>query len=828
MDTLTRDLRYAARSLRRSPLFVAVAAITLAFGIGVNATIFTFVNALLLRPLPVERPEELVSVFTSWPEERYATSSYPDYLDLSAQNDAFAGLFGHSMAIASLQREGQSEMVIGELVTGTYFEVLGVDAERGRTLLAADDADVGAPRVVVLGHGLWQRRFGGDPGVVGRAVRLSGESYEVVGVAPADFPGLTPGLAADFWAPAVRAGDLEPAGQINAVHGDPGRTSLDRRGYRWLWIKARLRPGVDPAAAEAQVATVMSRLAAEHPVTNRERGAVVLPAADVRFHPDVDAVLGPAAAVLLGVVGLVLLIVCANLANMLLSRAQGRRREIAIRLALGAGRGRLVRQLLAEGFLLSTLGGVLALAMAWWTTRLLLVYQPPIPFSLSLDMGVDARVAVFTALLALCSTLVFGLVPALQASRPELVPALKEGSGVSPGASRFFNLKNALVMVQVAVSLVLLIAAALLGRGLAAARSIDVGFAPERVAAVLINLEMHGYDRDQAGVFFRTLRERVAAMPGVESAAVARRVPFDLNLHNQAIYPETLDLGAEDPGFATDVTWVDPEYFDTVGVSLLRGRPFITSDVVGTPRVAVVNAAMARRHWGGVDVIGQRFRVGGIDAEPYEIVGVAADHKVRTVGEEPRPFVHFARAQTPVAHGYLLARSATGDAGWLTAELRRAALEMDPNLAFAETTTLAGLMAVSLYPVRMGATLLGVFGVLALVLASVGLYGVIAYSVGRRDREIGLRIAMGARPRDVVGLVLRGGMAVVAAGMVAGLALAAGLSRFLSGVLYGTSAVDPLAFGAAALALLAVALLANYLPAARASRLDPLVALRQE
>lgn len=828
MDTLIRDLHYAVRTLRRSPLFVAVAAVTLAFGIGVNATIFTFVNALLLRPLPVERPDELVSVFTSWPEERYATSSYPDYLDLAARNDVFSGLVGHSMSIANLQYEGKSDVLVGELVTGRYFEVLGVAAARGRTLAPEDDESIGAPRVVMLGHGLWQRRFGGDPAVVGKTVRFNGQSYDVVGVAPRTFPGLVPGLASDFWIPAVRVDEIGPAGQINAVHGDPGRTGLERRGYRWLWLKGRLAPGVEPARAEAQLATLMSHLAAEHPVTNRNRGALVMPAREVRFHPDIDGVLAPAAAVLLGVVGLVLLIVCANLANMLLSRAQGRRREIAIRLALGAGRGRLVRQLLAESFLLALAGGALALAMAWWTTRLLVAYQPPIPFQLGLDMGVDVRVMVFTSLLAFGSAFFFGLVPALQASRPDLVPALKEGSRGSAGSLRFWQLKNVLVMVQVAVSLVLLVAGGLLFRGLVAARSIDVGLDPERVAVLPIPLAMYGYDSDKAKVFWRTLRERAAAILGAESASVAVRVPFDVNLQNQSIYPDVLELDAGHPGFSIDVTWIDPAYFDTLGVPLLQGRNVRPTDVAGAPRVAVINAAMARRFWGDGPVVGERFRVGGIDAEPVEIVGVAADYKVRTVGEEPRPMVHFALAQTQPLYASILVRSAAADATPLVAELRRAALAIDSRLAFGDTTTLARLMAVSLYPVRMGAGLLGVFGLLALVLASVGLYGVIAYSVARRDHEIGVRVAMGARPGDVVRLVLRGGMGVVAAGMAVGLAVAAGLSRFLSGVLYGTSAVDPLAYGIAALALLAVAFVANYLPAARAARLDPLVALRQE
>ncbi|HLE84334.1 MAG TPA: ABC transporter permease, partial [Thermoanaerobaculia bacterium] len=373
MPDLVRDLRWAVRSLGRTPLFAAVAVLTLALGIGVNATIFTLVNSILLRPLPVERPDELVHVYTSWTEEPFATRSYADYLDLRDGVPAFAGgpssgLLGHASAIATLQHGGRSEVLIGEIVTGNAFEVLGIGAARGRMLLPEDDR-LEAPRVVVLGQGLWRRRFGGDPGVLGQAVRFNGQEYQVVGIAPASFPGLLPGVAADYWVPAVRVGDVEPAGQINGVHNDPGKTRLERRGYRWMWLKGRLAEGAGggertaaarAAQAQAQVATVMARLAAEHPVTNEGRTGAVRPLAEVRYHPDIDRVLGPAAAVLLGAVGLVLLVVCANLASMLLARAQGRRREVAIRLALGASRGRLVRQLLAESLVVAAAGGALA------------------------------------------------------------------------------------------------------------------------------------------------------------------------------------------------------------------------------------------------------------------------------------------------------------------------------------------------------------------------------------------------------------------------------------------------------------------------------------
>jgi predicted permease len=829
MDGLLRDLRYSLRALGRAPLFAVVALVTLGLGIGVNATLFTFVNTILLRPLPVERPDELVHVYASFPEEPFATSSYPDYLDLSGGVDAFSALVGHASAIATLQHDGKSEVLIGEMVTGNAFEALGVEAARGRTLLPADDAGPGAPRVVVLSSGLWQRRFGGDPAVLGSAVRFNGQPYEVVGIAPKSFPGLLPGVVADFWVPAVRVDEIDAAGQINAVHGDPGATLLERRGYRWMWLKGRLAQGATAAQAEAQVATVMERLAREHPVTNAKVAGLARPLGDVRYHPDVDKVLGPAAAVLLGAVGLVLLVVCANLATMLLSRAQGRRREVAIRLALGVSRARLTRQLLAESLLLAAGGGLLALLLTRLTTALLLAWHPPLPFSIGLDDGFDYRVLAFTGLVALGSAVAFGLLPARQAARTDLVEDLKNGARTSDGAGRAWSLKNVLVVAQVAVSVVFLVAAGLLGRGLLAAGAIDPGFAPDRVAALGLNLGMNGYDREGADAFLRTLRERAAALPGITQAAVATRVPFDVNLHNASIYPDTIEPGAEHPGFTLDVTWVDPEYFETLGVPVLRGRAFADADRPDTPRVAVVNAAFARRFWDDPGAaVGHRLRSGASDAEPYEVVGVVADYKVRTVGEAPRPLVHFARGQNPATHGYLLARTEAGDAAPRVADLRRLALEMDPSLAFTETTTLAGFMGVSLYPVRLGTSLLGAFALLALGLASLGLYGVIAYAVSRRRREMGIRFALGARRWAVVGLVIRGGMGLVGVGVGVGLVLAALATRLLGGLLYGTSPLDPVAFGGAVALLAAVALAANYVPAARAARVDPVTVLREE
>lgn len=807
--------------------------LTLALGIGATASIFTLVNALLLRPLPVERPDELVHVYTSWEGKPYATSSYPDFMALRDGVEDLSALVAHANAIATLQHDQRSEVLMGEMVSGDAFRVLGITPRMGRALLPEDDRP-GAPRVVVLGHGLWQRRFGGDPNVVGRTVRFNGEVYEVVGVAPDSFPGLLPGVSAHFWVPVTRVGEMEPAGQINAVHDDPGETRLEQRGYRWLWLKGRLSEGAAGGdgvrRVEAQVDSVMARVADESPLTNGERGATVLAASDVRLHPEIDRVLAPAAIALMVAVALVLLVVCANLASMLLARAEARRSEVAVRLALGASRGRLIRQLLAESFLVAAFGGLLAVVVAWWTTRLLAAWSPPVPFSVALDVGVDGRVLAFTAVVAFVSAVAFGLVPSRQAARRDLISDIR--GGVSDGGGgRRFGLRSALVVAQVAVTVVFLVAAALLGRGLLLARGLDPGFAPERVAALGLPLGLHGYDGAEARRFFRQVGERAATLPGVAAASVATRVPFDINVHRESIYPEGAGLDPDDSGYGVDVSSVDGGYFDTLDVSLLAGRTFGSVDRPDSPLVAVVSAALARRFWDGPsDAVGRRFRVGGATGESYEVVGVAPDVTVRTLAEEPRSMVYFARSQRSPTHGYLLASvpAGSGEASRLLPELRRAALDLDPEIAFTESTTLAGMMDVTLYPVRIGVTLLGIFGVLALTLACLGLYGVIAYSVTRRRREMGVRLALGAERRDVIALVLRSGMALVAMGALVGLGLAAGAGQFLESMLYGGSVLDPWAFGGALAVLLVVALVANYLPAARAARTDPVTVLKQE
>jgi putative ABC transport system permease protein len=826
VDTFASDLRFAARLLRRHPGLTLVAVLSLALGIGVNTTIFSVVNAVLLAPLPLHEPERLVEIYTSpVPDMPYLTTSYPDFLDLRAQVDALSGLMAHALVRGVLARDGRSELAMGEVVTDNYFDLLGVRPALGRAFLPEENRAEGTHPVLVASHGFWQRRLGGRADVVGSRLRLSGVEYEVVGVAPPGFKGTIPGLAPEFWTPVMMVGKLSFSG-IQSSSPSPGATRVEQRGTRWLFVTGRLAPGRSVAEARAQVETVVARLVRQYPDVNDKLKASVLASRDVRLHPLVDGVLTPAAALLLGAVALVLLIACANVANLLLARAAARRREMAVRLAVGAGRGRLVRQLLVESLLLAALGGLFGVGLALVGTRLVAALQPALPVPLAFEFDLDANVLLFALGATLATAFVFGLVPALQASRPALVPALKDAAADAPTGRRRPALGDALVVGQLAVSLLLLVAGALLLRGLLRAHRIDPGFAPERLATVSLNLQMMGYSPEQAIAFQRRMVGELRARPGVESVALVTRLPLASDINMEGI----LVPGRHKPGddaTPVDATWVEPDYFAVLGVPLVEGRGFRDADRQGAPLVAVINQAMARRFWPDRSAVGERFYTDGFGGPPVEVVGVVRDYKVRDLGEQPRPYIHFCWHQGPTRSTTVVARTA-GPAAAAVGELRRAVQAMDAQAVFTDEGTLVDLLRATLAPTRVAAGLLGTFAGLALLLAAVGLYGVIAWSVARRTRELGVRVALGARSGDVLRLVLGQGLRLVAIGIALGSLGALAATRVLSSLLYGVSAADPLAFALGALVLLGVALLANLVPALRASRVDPLVALRHE
>jgi len=822
------SFRYAFRTLLKSPGFTVVALLSLAFGIGVNTTIFSIVNAVLLRPLPVESPAEIVEIYTSTGSEEFPHSvfSYPDYLDLRDSNQVFSGVAAHAMAVASL-RQGDDEptTVLAEVVSADFFDVMGVRPLLGRTFAADEGVTEGTHPVVVLGHGFWSSNFGADADIVGRQVHINTVPYTVIGVAPASFTGMLPAVKPHIWMPLMMSDSVSLIG-INDMQESPiGDTRIERRGSRFLFVKGRLATGVSVQQAQANASTVMARLEQEHPQTNEDRGAVVMPASSVRIFPMIDDVLMPVAGLLQGIVGLVLLIACANVANMLLARSSTRRREIAVRLALGASRGALIRGLLTESLLLAGAGGAAGWVLSMWAMRALSRLPVMNQMTLDFDMGVDFRVLAFAFGVSLLTGLTFGLLPALRASRPDLVPALKDGEAAEAGGRRGFGLRDVLVVSQVAVSLLLLVAAGLLLRSLQGAQDIELGFDADNTARIDMQLDMLGYEDEQADVFQRQYLERVRALPQVESAALTQKLPLGADISITGIFIPGVHEGPDDEGEMADEAVVGPGYFETLAVPLIQGRDFTDSDTPDTPLVAIVNETMARAFWPGENVVGKRFRT-SFAGDEYEIVGMSADHKVRTLGEEPRALVHMARTQRRSTYAIVVARTA-GDSSALAGTLRDELEAMAPDLP-SRPSTVRESVDVTLMPVTLGALMLAGLGLLATMLAALGLYGVIAYSVSRRVREIGIRIALGADRLGVIKLVVGRGMALAAVGVGVGALGAAALSGLLGSFLYGVSALDPLSFAGAAMLLLGVAFLANYLPARRAARVDPLVALRSD
>jgi predicted permease len=825
-DALLSDLRYALRWLRRSPAVAGIAVASLAVGIGLNAALFSVVDALLLRPLPVRAPQELVDIYTSGGDgDTYATSSYPDYLDFRADNAVFSDIAGHSAMFGAMNLPDRSRLVLGEVVTGNYFEVLGVSPWLGRALQPADDRP-GADRVVVVSFRFWRQELGGSPDAVGRTLRLRGQTYRVVGVLPARFNGMLPMLAPEIWIPAAYVEEVEPAGIQDSVPSPTGSNRLDRRGQRWLFLKGRLKPGVTVDRARANLEVVMAQLAAAHPATNKGRRIAMVPTKEVRVHPDADRALVPLGMGLMVAVGLVLLIACANVASMLLARASARRREISVRLAIGASRARLVRQLLTESLLLAAAGAAGGVLLAWWLTRLAASPDLPIPIPISVDLRVDARVLAFTIAVATLAGVLAGLAPALRSTRGNLVADLRGATAAAGGIVRRWTLRDSLVALQIGITTVLLVSAGLLVLSLARSRQAEVGLQTAGVALLSTDVDMLRYDAARAKQFFEEAQRVLAALPGVTGVAVAERTPFSINFNTSRFYvPGHHDPGAPLPSLQR--TRVSAAYFETLGVPILQGRGFTSADTERSPGVIVINETMARRYWPGESALGRRVHLRGPDGPAFEIVGIAADHKVSTVSEAPQPYVHFARSQQPAPYGTFVVRT-RGDATRLLGQMRQALLSLEPNLVFVDNQTLDDQLSATLLPVRVTAWLVAVVGGIALLLAAIGLYGVIAYSVARRTREIGIRLALGARTPSVLGLVMRQGLVLAGAGAVTGGVLAAVAARALSGLLYDVTPADPLAWGGALAIVLGTAAAANLVPARRAAAVEPSVALRVE
>lgn len=815
MDSLLADLRYAGRALLKRPGFTIVALLIMAFGIGANSAIFSIVNAVLLRPLPVERPEQLVEIYSQEGGEIPATQAYPDYLDIRGHDDVYSDVIAYSGNFFAVSEGARTEIVLGESVSGNYFEMLGVKPQRGRLFIEEEDDVPGAAPTVVISHAMWERRFGSDPNIVGRTLTLKGRPFDVIGVTPPEFSGLFVGLQPTLWVP------LGTERYLN-----PGSTALEDREGRWLFVKGRLREGVSFERTSAAMEVLAQQLADAHPESNSDRKFVLARTSDVRLHPMIDRALVPVGALLMVVVGLVLLIACANLANLLIARALGRRKEVAIRLALGAKRGRLVRQLLTESMALALAGGALGVLLAYLSVGALVSFRPPTPVTLSLDLGIDMRVLAYTASLSLATGLLFGLAPALQATKPDVARELKGEVASLGGGYRGLGLRNLLVTTQVAVSLVLLIGAGLFVRSLMSAHRVDPGFEDQRAAIASLAVDLSDYDEGQGRQFYRRLVDRLRALPDVEAAAITSRVPLGMMIRTTDLFVEGLEFDPDDPP-EIDIATVGPGYFETMRIPLLRGRGFSEQDRDSTAQVAIVSEAAARRYWPGANPIGATIRVGGADRPARKVIGVARDTKVRTLGERPRPYLYLPFQQDYEPAMSVIARVRGEPAAALPA-LRREIAALDPDLPIMELKTMREHLGIMLFAPRMGGVLLAIFGAFAALLAATGLYGVVAYAAGQRTREVGIRVALGARPADVVGLVVRQGLVLVGIGAGIGLSVAALASRPLSPFLYGIEPWDPVTFiGVTALLALA-AVVASLVPALRAARLDPLAALRHE
>ena len=825
MGTFSRDLRQGIRQLLHSPGFAAAAIGSLALGIGLNVTIFSIVNAVLLRGQAFERPDRLVEIYSGVSKDYpQLTTSYPDLQEMARGADALSGLAASSYVRGILSTNGKGELVTGETITSNFFRVLGIPIANGREFRDDENVTPGASPVIIVSHGLWQRSLGGSPNAIGATVKISGVEYTVVGIAPPQFAGTVPGIAADFWVPLTMVDKFAFSGVQSSTLEDPGTTRLTRRGSRWLIVKGRLAEGRTIDEARAQLETIYARLRAEYPVTNKDVTVSVVPSAGVRFHPMLDGYFQAASGGLTIAVALVLLIACGNVAGLLLARATARRRELAIRAAIGASRGRLVQQLLAEGLVLSCAGGLLGVAIAWWAGRALqgLMATDVFPIPVAFDFSIDRTVLLFAVSASMITALVFGLAPAWSASRPELVPALK-ASAEGDQRTRF-STRDVLVLGQVTLSTVLLVAGALLARGLVAAQRTDLGYDPRPLSSLTFNLGMNGYDDARAEALERRALDTLRALPGVVSVATATRLPLspDINMDGIRIPGHHT---AEEQETPVDTVAVGPEYFTTVGIPIVAGRPFTADDVAQKRKVMIVNETFARQYWPGGNALGQRIYRGGYHTPAWEIVGVARDHKVRSVGELPRPYMHL-----PDGFGTnvnLVVRTATPAETTLPA-LRHALWSIEPDIVFTEDVPAEQVAATTVLPTRIGAIVLGAFGLLALMLAAIGLYGVVAYSVSRRTREIGIRIALGA-PRAVVLRVLATRGAVVAVGgLLLGGVIGAGVGRLLSSMLYGIGAFDPVAFATAAVVLLAMTGVANLVPTLGAMRIDPVRALRSE
>jgi putative ABC transport system permease protein len=810
MRTLLQDMRYGFRVLAKRPGFTAVAVLALALGIGANTAIFSVVNAVLLRPLPYKEPERLAVVWETVSQAGQEMNkrnevAMGNFRDWRAQNQVFEQLAALSYASVNMTGIAEPERIQGAVVTTNLFQVLGVEPAAGRSFLPEEEK-VGGPRVVVLSQGLWQRRFGADPTLLGRTLTLNGNQFTVVGIMPPAFQLQFPSsMQVDMWLPM----------RIDA-------SDTDRQAH-YLYVLGRLKPGASIEQAQAGMTSIVGQLQGQYPETNADRGANV-----VALHKQLVGNVQPYLYVLFGAVGFVLLIACVNVANLLLARVAARYKEVAIRIALGASRWRMIRQLLTESLMLSTLGGLLGLLLAYWGIDLLIALTPPDVPRLN-EIGLHGPVFGWTLLISLLTGVLFGLAPALQASKPDLNESLKESGGRTSGGLSRSRLRNLLVVSEVALALVLLIGAGLMIKSFMRLQQVNPGFKPKNLLTMNISLPRQKYkEKQQANIFFDQLFERVKALPGVESVGGIDPLPLsDSSETTGFVFEGGPALAPADRPEVGDHV-ITADYFRAMRIPVLKGRSFNEQDREETPRAVVINEAMARRYWPNGDAIGKRIGFDEADKQIWwEVVGIVGNVRHQSLDAEAKPEVYFPYRQSPRNFMTVVVRTSS-DPSLLVSALRDQVLAVDRDQPVFDIKTMEQRIAKSVAPSRFIMLLLAVFSALALALSAIGVYGVMAYLVSQRTHEIGIRMALGAQARDVLRMIVRQGMTLAVAGVVLGLIAAFALTRLMSSLLYEVTATDPLTFACVSALLMMVALLACYIPARRATKVDPMVALRYE
>jgi predicted permease len=820
METFWQDLRYGFRMLLKSPGFTLIAMLALGLGIGANSAIFSVFNGILWRPLPVKDSQQLV-ILASKPRaiDFPLQLSYPDFKDYRELKTVFSDLAAYVPNPVNFGAEGRPERAWAEMVSGSYFSMLGLEAASGRTFTSDEGWIPGKDPLMVLSYKYWQKRFGGSPAIIGQTVQVNNHAFTIIGVAPESWRGAYYFLEPDFYLPLTTLGTIDP------TQAD----TLDRRSATFLRVLGRLQPGVTAAQAMAAAEPLDRRLAQEFPEAHNSTSLLVLPELKARPEPGLTNFMSTAALVFMLLVGLVLLIACANVANLILARANGRRKEFATRTALGATRGRMMRQLLTETVLLSAFGGILGLVFARWAALALMSVHIPTDIPLRLfDLRMDWRIFGFSFFAALITGMIAGLLPSIQASRTDLADTLKAGGrsgGASAGHHRF---RNALVVAQVAVCLLLLACAGFFMRSLQNSAQVDMGFRVDHTLMMTMDLSLQGYNEKRGQQFYKQLSERVRSIPGVRDAAIGGYIPmgYDNSLVN--IFPEGQVIDDKTKTESAFDDEVQPNYFRTAGTPVIQGREFTEADSATGPKVAIVNEAFAKKIWPGENPVGKSFRTKK-DGPPIQVVGVTRTGKYLFLYETPQLFVYLPLAQSYLSGANLFVYT-EGDPQQLVPAVRDQISQLDASLPVFGVNTMDAHVKYGkpLLPARISAMLVGAFGLLGLVLASVGVYGVVSYSVSQRTQEIGIRTALGAQRSNVLAMVLKQGMGMALIGTAVGIVLSFLLFRGLSSVLYGVKSTDFVTLSAVSAILLAVAFAASYVPALRATRVDPVVALREQ